>query len=318
MQKKIKKHPLSKIAQAKIYFAVVAGLSLLWIGLFINSNAEWVQQVKETLNQSPVLKAADDSFYNSRIDPIFEKYCVACHNGDKDKGHLRLDSYRQLTFSGKSEADLTQDHENLLVERMALPETDRLAMPPYGRDRQTKAELALIKLWLSKGATGQLPESAFPEAPAKAKEIKFEQIDWHHIEQTRAPNAAEVKRLQNEYANVLHYQARTSKLLVLDSFPIAKNFDDSTLAAFTPIANDIIELNIRNTAISDNSAQFILNLNQLEKLNLSGTKISTEVIEELLSLSHLKQLTIDKNLSNNTLIAQAAKQAITLTLVNKG
>jgi len=93
---------------AKIYFWSVGLLSLFWLALFLNSQTEWKQVVKETLKLSPTLMASQESFYNSRINPIFEKYCIACHDGNKDKGHLRLDSFRQLSFSGRSGADLTE------------------------------------------------------------------------------------------------------------------------------------------------------------------------------------------------------------------
>ena len=166
------KTPEQKLS-AKSYFWLVALLSLIWLYLYIQSKPAWVQSIKEQLGLSPVLIAKQNSFYNSRIDPIMEKYCAACHDDNKAKGQLRLDSFRQLTFSGKSGADLTLAENNLLLARMKLPATDRMAMPPFGRERHTEDELALIELWLSKGGSGNLTEDDFPEAPAKAKVIKF-------------------------------------------------------------------------------------------------------------------------------------------------
>ncbi|MGJ8691412.1 MAG: c-type cytochrome domain-containing protein [Thalassotalea sp.] len=309
---------MSQIDKAKIYLAVVGALSLLWIILFVISDAEWVQKINEELHISPPLKAAENSFYNSRIDPIFEKYCVACHDGEKDKGGLRLDSFRQLTFSGKSGADLTQEHNNLLIERMLLPETDRMAMPPYGRDRQTEEELALIALWLTKGATGQLPESEFPEAPAKARVIKFAEIDWHGIEDTRKIHADTVASLQQKYPNVLHYQAKTTHLLVIDSFSMKAQFGDTALADFSPLASLIVEITLKNSQVTDQSIAFLLELTQLKKINLSGTQVSQEVLEQLLSLTNLTQVTIDAKHSSEGLNAQYAERDITLTLVKAG
>ena len=190
--------------KAKRYFIVTGVLTLFWLLLFVRSQPQWMQTIKERLGLSPILQASQDSFYHSRIAQIFDKYCTACHDNNKAKGHLRLDSFRQLTFSGRSGADLTAAENNLLVERMSLPKTDRLAMPPYGRERHNDEELVILKLWLSKGGSGDMTESDFPEAPAKAKVIKFAEIDWHHIAELRKPNQQQVSHLQQQFPNVLH------------------------------------------------------------------------------------------------------------------
>lgn len=312
------KTPEQKLS-AKSYFWLVALLSLIWLYLYIQSKPAWVQSIKEQLGLSPVLIAKQDSFYNSRIDPIMEKYCSACHDDNKAKGQLRLDSFRQLTFSGKSGADLTLAENNLLIERMKLPAADRMAMPPFGRERHTEDELALIELWLSKGGSGNLTEDDFPEAPAKAKVIKFYDIDWQKIEAQRLAYKKQVAELQTQYPHVLHYQARTSHLLVLDAFAMKNHFDDQMLTHFSQaLAPVLIEANLANSQISDAAIEQVLAMKNLTKLQIQGTHISQSKISQLAKLPALKTLVLDEALVDENLARLFSQQAIELIKVKQG
>src|SRR5215470_13455090 len=46
--------------------------------------------------------ADPNTFYGARIQPIFTTHCINCHGADKQKGNLRLDSYRALMRGGKA------------------------------------------------------------------------------------------------------------------------------------------------------------------------------------------------------------------------
>ncbi|MCF2947869.1 hypothetical protein L0668_07110 [Paraglaciecola aquimarina] len=296
----------------KRYFFGVLILSLIWGVLFLKGKPEWLQVAAESLHLTPVLKAQTDSFYEQRIDPIFEQYCAACHNDNKQKGKLRLDSFRQLNFSGKSETNLTVAENNLLLERMSLPAEHRLAMPPYGRERHSDTDLALIKLWLDKGGSGQLTEVDFPEAPPKAKKISFEPIDWQAIEKARAPLAQEVQHLQQEYGFSLQYQARTSADLILNSFVIGNRFNDQLLTEFASVKSKLVEVNLYQSAISDLSMRFLLTCQQLKELNIAGTKISAEGLIQLVSLASLEKVLVDKTLITPSVQAKFEQASITL------
>lgn len=301
----------------KQYFIVTGLLSLLWIFLYILAHPSWTQSIQELLGLETKLQATDDSFYNSRIDPIFEKYCVACHSDKKDKGSLRLDSFRYLNFSGKSAADLTQDTNNLLIERMSLPENDRLAMPPYGRERHTPSELNLIKLWLEKGGSGIMTEAEFPEAPPKAKIIKFTDIDWQQIEKNRQSHSQVLQELQKKFPHVLHYKARTSSLVVLEAFSVRKHLDDDLLLEFEPLSAVLAELHLNSTQVTDKAFDMLLKMPELSVLNLSNTSITKARLTDLLALSNLQSVTLDHNLIDEPLKQSFAQHNIRLIPVSK-
>lgn len=297
---------------AKRYFYSVGLLSLLWLILFVNNHPQWIQQIKEVLHLSPILQANDDSFYNSRIDPIFEKYCAACHNANKDKGRLRLDSFRQLSFSGRSQADLTASNNNLLVARMSLPNTDRLAMPPFGRERHTDQELALIKLWLAKGGSGQLTEADFPDAPAKARVIKFKDIDWQQISLLRAPDKQQVETLQASFPHTIQYLARTSHMLSINLSLHTPSITDIELAKLAPLSTLITELNLDTTEVSDAAIKTLRAMDQLQEIKLTQTNITSNTLEALLDLPNIQKVFADQTIITPEIKQQYAEQGIVL------
>lgn len=300
------------------YFIVVSLLSVLWVSLYVYSKPGWVQVAKESLGFVPRLEARQDSFYNDRIDPIFEKYCTSCHDDNKSKARLRLDSFRQLSFSGKSGGDLTSSENNLLVERMTLPATDRLAMPPYGRERHSDAELALIQLWLSKGGSGQMTESDFPNAPAKAKVIKFNAIDWQEIAQRRAAIKSQVDKLKREHPFTLDYIALTSEYLALNTYSIRTIFDDELLTKYTAIGEYLAELYLANTQITDASIESLLSMNNLQVLDIRNTLITREEIMRLHKLPQLKKVFINDDVVDHSMRTVFRGAGINVIAVKRG
>jgi hypothetical protein len=302
----------SQFFTVKSYFIIVSIITIFWLGLFVRGQTQWLQYIQEAVGLTAELKARENSFYNSRIDPIFEKYCAGCHNDNKQKGQLRLDSFRQLNFSGKSAADLTQVESNLLIARMNLPAEDRLAMPPYGRDRHSQSDIELIELWLSKGASGELTEADFPDAPAKAKEIKFAKLDKLKIKQARAPLAEKVLVLQQKYPHVLHYQARTSAQLILESFALRTGFDDQVLEEFASVKSALVELDISHTQVTDKSIDLILTMFELTHINLQGSQISSDKIELLTTLPKLQKVIANQAQLSHEVSATFAQRSIQL------
>lgn len=89
-----------------------------------------------------------------KVAPIFQKYCVGCHDADAREGGLTLHSYAGLLRGG----------ENGKVLDLGSPEQSKLlqlitgkaepAMPPEGNEAPTKEELAIVAAWFKAGAPG--------------------------------------------------------------------------------------------------------------------------------------------------------------------
>ncbi|MDZ4286516.1 MAG: c-type cytochrome domain-containing protein [Prosthecobacter sp.] len=112
----------------------------------------------------------DKLVFQHVVLPIFEAKCNKCHNEDKAKGDLRLDSFEMVMKGGASEEDGAKNiipgkpEESLTIQRilLALEEDDH--MPPDGKDQLTEGEIALLRWWIQQGAsnTQKVTGAKFP------------------------------------------------------------------------------------------------------------------------------------------------------------
>ena len=87
------------------------------------------------------------------IKPILERNCVRCHNADKTKGGLRMDTY-ELMMEGGDTADAIVPGDpatSELLVRIHLRPIDEGVMPDEGRALEP-AEVALLNEWVKAGA----------------------------------------------------------------------------------------------------------------------------------------------------------------------
>jgi hypothetical protein len=110
--------------------------------------------------------------FRDLILPIFEAKCNKCHNEDKSKGDLRLDTYEMAMQGGENGRNFVagKPDESLSIQRIALPVDDDEHMPPDGKEQLTPAEFALLRYWVQAGAsaTQKISEAQFPPEAKEA------------------------------------------------------------------------------------------------------------------------------------------------------
>ena len=92
------------------------------------------------------------SYYDS-VKPVLAVHCSKCHDGEKPKGGLRLDTLTHALAGGKSgDAAIVPgaSARSELVRRITLQEGDEM-MPPKGA-RLTETEVAHLRQWIDEGA----------------------------------------------------------------------------------------------------------------------------------------------------------------------
>jgi uncharacterized membrane protein len=101
--------------------------------------------------------------YVDLVAPILEKRCNSCHNAEKTKGKLRLDTHAFLLKGGKEGPAVIAGRPAVspLVTRAELPEDDEERMPPEGKPGFSLEEIVVLKWWIAEGAdpAKQLAES---------------------------------------------------------------------------------------------------------------------------------------------------------------
>ena len=100
--------------------------------------------------------------------PILEEKCNKCHNEEKSKGDLRMDTFEAAMAGGESGKNLVpgKPDESLFITRIMLPLDDDEHMPPEGKPQFTPEELTLFRWWIQEGASNTIsvPDARFPES----------------------------------------------------------------------------------------------------------------------------------------------------------
>jgi len=114
------------------------------------------------------LNAAEPDY--TRIDALFQKHCLDCHNAKDAEGQLILESYDLLMKGGESGAVVLpgQSAESILVKSVEgsfEKDGKRRIMPPGSKRKKLDSdEIALLKAWIDAGAKG-------PSGPRKPVEL---------------------------------------------------------------------------------------------------------------------------------------------------
>ncbi|MFO0892515.1 MAG: c-type cytochrome domain-containing protein [Isosphaeraceae bacterium] len=98
--------------------------------------------------------------FATQVAPIFQKYCIGCHNDAEPEGDFSLQSYRSLR-KGSPRGPVFKAgraEESRLFRQ--LTGASKPIMPPKGEPRPNAEEIALIKAWIDAGADGPTGEPA--------------------------------------------------------------------------------------------------------------------------------------------------------------
>jgi uncharacterized membrane protein len=250
----------------------------------------------EGKRETPDSRADPNTFYGARIQPIFAAHCITCHGTNKQKGKLRLDSYRALMRGGKDGPVIQTGNIQTsdLFRRISLPAGHDDFMPK-GKQPLSADQLKVIELWIGAGASDTLAVDAIKNAPlgsAASTEVKFEQIDSAAVAKLRSALAPAVSDLQKHFPNILDYDSRGSADLRLNASILGSRFGDRDLEAFAPIAQHIVVADLSRTAVTDHSATAIAAMKRLRVLRLTDTRLTDATVLRLDSLKQLESLNV--------------------------
>lgn len=101
---------------------------------------------------APVAAAAGVDFIRD-VQPIFENKCLECHNPNKVKGKLLMDSAEAVLKGGSAGPGLVagQPDNSEIIKRIVLPKDHDDIMPPKGGPLAAN-EIDVLKRWIAEGA----------------------------------------------------------------------------------------------------------------------------------------------------------------------
>jgi hypothetical protein len=254
------------------------------------------------------------SFYAMRVQPIFEKKCVLCHNAGKFKGKLRLDSYEHLMRGGKDGLVIQpgEPGKSELFRRVTLPPESKDSMPAEGKPPLTAAETKIIEVWIAAGATTQIAETAIqglpPSPDEKAVSLPLT-ADYR-------PQLKTIEALETSLGVRLVPRSQTyTDGLILRTVSTPQRCDDATLAQLAPVANLIVDAELARTKVTDRGMQALANFSNLRFLDLSNTAVTSAGVNELMKLEKLQSLNLTQTkVASNGMAELQAKPGLKLYL----
>jgi hypothetical protein len=232
---------------------------------------------------------------------------VDCHkapheeNGKKKepKGDLRLDAAWAILKGSKNGPIIKAgaSDKSTIYEVVTLPKDDDDFMPPKG-DPLTADEIKLLKEWIDGGADfggwkGNM-EGAPPEAAAAAAVAKPREHELFYQKLAAGVKPADeqtISKAKEAGAQVFQLKADLPLLRVDFLTGVSKCTDDK-VAALLPLKEQIAQLDLGRTAITDAALKTVAQLGRLAMLDLRQTKITDAGLEALSGLKNLQTLNL--------------------------
>ncbi len=230
-------------------------------------------------------------YFQHVITPILEDKCVNCHNSNKTKGELNLSTVEQFKKGGKHGEIFTAGNvgKSAIYNALMLPIKEDEHMPPSGKPQLTRDEIWLIKHWIETGA-------------------KFsEQIVKHQKNDTLLDLLTDYLLLpkQNiDEASINQLNKITSHGFVINKIVFSQPFlrvtysrtdqaiTTKAMRSLIAISDQLIELNLQESKLTDEVAKSLYKLKSLKSLRLDQTLVTDRTLDFLKELSSLKVLNL--------------------------
>lgn len=257
----------------------------------------------------PALQVHAAVNFEKDLLPVLQKKCLDCHSaptvvdGKKKnpKGGLRLDAAWAMLKGGETGPSLVPKDlaKSYMYEVVTLPKDDDMFMPPKG-DAMTEAEIKLLKEWIESGADfggwkGNMegaPAEAATAGAAKPSGPREHELFYAKLAEGLKPAAeSAIAKAKEGGAQVFQLKA-DSPLLRVDFLTGVSKCDDARLAALEPIKDNIAQLDLGRTIITDAGLKTVAGLSRLASLDLRQTKVTDAGLETLTSLKNLRSINL--------------------------
>ena len=255
------------------------------------------------------------------VHPIMKGHCEACHNAQKSKGGLRMDTIELLKKGGEDGPIFLAGNvdESEMIRRMMLPDDDEKHMPPIGKPQLSDAQVKLLKWWVASGASfdkkvseltltddikpilgtlgGGVIAGAIAALPkvdsvpkVEVQNIKFTVEDALMKEKVAAANPDAIASLQKAGALVVTVAQGANYLDI--SFVNNSKATDQEGIILSKVAEQAVWLKLGNTQISDKTMFEIAKLKHLTRLSLENTKITDAGLRAIKTMPNLEYLNL--------------------------
>src|SRR5260221_4634092 len=254
-----------------------------------------VQPTIEAASVAPAFMSSTPTpsvtFFAARVAPIFENKCSNCHNAEKRKGKLRLDTFENVMRGGKDgvivrPGDLKHSE---LFRRINLSPDDKDFMPTDGKPPLTPSEVKVIELWIASGASNSMPADEVrgaPPLPVIAPPALPFASDYR-------PKQALITSLEQELGVRLVPRSRNPEDgLILRTLSAPEHCDDAALSRLKVVGSLIVDAELARTKVTDVGLQTLATFSNLRTLDLAHTAITSAGAPALARLIHLQSVNL--------------------------
>ena len=262
------------------------------------------------LTNASVLASPSATFYTARVAPIFEEKCAICHNAEKRKGKLRLDSFENVMHGGKDGIVIKpgDPSHSELFRRVNLSPDEKDFMPTDGKPPLTPSEIKVIELWIASGATNTLPELEVRGAPPPAKPAS----PSLPLAKDYRPQLKTISSLEQELGvRLVPRSQNPTDGLILRTVSAPEHFDDKTLARLKPIADLIVDAELARTKVTDQGLKMLATFSNVRSVDLAHTNVTSTGVPLLARLDHLETLNLTAtSVDDSGIVALRRKQSL--------
>ncbi len=261
----------------------------------------------------------------------------------KIKGRLVMTSVADLLAGGKGGEDfptlIPGDSENSeMMVRVNLDIDDDEFMPTGKEDEPhmhlTDGEKRILNWWIDNtpliDEAGDKPLSevegydailadveAFESVREAGPAVKVDQekvaAEKAKIEEAKTSRREMIQKgkamVEKELPGALTFSSKDSEQLYFTSVSQGKEFDDEGLAKLAPVVEEIIDLDVKKTMVSDKGMETIVKMINLDKLMLNETKITDMGLKTISDLPNLRSLSLFGTEVTDKGIAELAKMS---------
>ena len=258
----------------------------------------------------PITDVNQAMVYQQIVNPILQTRCVQCHNVNKSKADLRLDT-PDMIKKGSEDGPVFiagKSLESELAKVCLLDEDDDHHMPPKGKTQLKEGQIALLTWWIDQGAPFD----------KKVADLKVNDAIRPVLASLTGGGPVDIAGGRSESKPSIDSPVLTMKVPLADPTVIAelkktgllvlplskelnqleisavnvRSFTDAQAAALPKLSNQIVWLKLGDTQISDAALMQVAKLKNLQKLHLEETKVTDAGLKNLKGLTNLEYLNL--------------------------
>jgi len=230
-------------------------------------------------------------YYKHVISPIIKEKCIQCHNSNKIKGELNLSAVNHIKKGGENGEIIKVGlaSESPMFTSLLLPMEEDEHMPPSGKPQLTRNEKWLIKHWIDTGADFKKQAVNYVHNDTLSNLLKeYLVLPRRNVEEA---DSKDLNRLK-EYGFTIRKLVYGEPYLSATYSNSDKKISKKAMESLSNVADQLIELNLQESKLTDELSGNIEKLIFLRTLRLDQTLITDKTLEHLKNLSELLVLNL--------------------------